>query len=318
MNPDTEYAAQVQRQYTDHGRLPFKRPLDFAPFTDALERFPAARRAALTSYLRDTSVQAYHRHLRTRFFTVTEAVLWYLSRIRALEDSAVNALVELNPDVLTAAAALDANADDSDGSTVTRPALWGVPVLVKDNIATGDRMHTTAGAAVMKEARAKADASVVSLLRRAGALIVGKANMSEWAFFMASEGASGYSALGGQTRNAYGRFDVGGSSSGSAVGVALDLALVSLGSETCGSIVNPASQNGLVGFKPAVGAVPGDGVIPIAPAFDVVGPIARSVDDARIVYEALRGPAAPAAQPEDTGGRRIGIVTNRTYLDTFR
>ena len=160
-----------------------------------------------------------------------------------------------------------------------RGALHGIPIALKGNIATGDGMTTTAGARVLLGAHADRDAFLVTALRGAGAVILGKNNLSEWANFYANESVNGYSTLGGHTRHPIGQFDVGGSSSGSCAAVALGLIPVSIGSETTGSIVYPASQNGVVGLKPSIGLISRDRIIPITDAFDTAGPIGRTVAD---------------------------------------
>src|SRR5438128_464595 len=202
--------------------------------------------------------------------TTTAAALMrdYLARIEAYDRAGarLNALREVNPDALTIAAALDANKPAQH-----RP-LEGIPILVKDNIATGDAQHTTAGSLALAEAQAKRDATVVELLRRAGAVILGKANLTEFANILAIDMPAGYSSLGGQVKNPYAP-DLddkgvpivlpGGSSSGSAVAVAAGLAAAAIGTETSGSLLSPATQNGVVTIKPTVGLISRAAIIPI-------------------------------------------------------
>ena len=207
---------------------------------------------------------------------LTEACL---ARIEAIDrrGPAINAVLELNPDALKTAAALDRERQ----SKGPRSPLHGVPVLVKDNIDTSGPMKTTAGSLALLDAPAPKDAPLVARLHAAGALLLGKTNLSEWANFRGQHSTSGWSARGGQTRNPYALDrNPSGSSSGSAAAVAAGLCVVAVGTETDGSIVSPASINGLVGLKPTVGLVSRAGIIPISASQDTAGPMARTVRDA--------------------------------------
>lgn len=164
-------------------------------------------------------------------------------------------------------------------------ALYGIPILVKDNIATND-MPTTAGAAFLKDFRPKEDAAIIQQLKSKGAIILGKTNLSEWANFMTKDSANGYSAIGGQAKNPHGSFDVGGSSAGSGVAASMQMSPVTIGTETAGSVIYPASQNGVVGLKPTLTTVSQIGIIPIAEAHDTAGPMADTVKDC---YYVLKG-----------------------------
>ena len=229
---------------------------------------------------------------------LTEATL---ARIAALDRQgpALRAVLELNPDALAVADALDR--ERAQGHV--RGPLHGVPVLVKGNVGTRDRMTTTAGARALEGTVAAADAFVVERLRAAGAVIVGKANLSEWANFRSSPSSSGWSGLGGQTRNPY-VLDRSpcGSSSGTGAGVAASLAVVGVGTETDGSIVCPSAATGLVGVKPTVGLVSRAGIVPLSHSQDTAGPMARTVRDAAILLSALAGPdPADAATAASAG-----------------
>lgn len=221
--------------------------------------------------------------------TSEELVLMYKENI-SLHDEKTQAVLEINPDALLIAQALDFERRQ----TGPRSALHGIPILVKDNMDTEDKMHTSAGSLALKDHYALHDAKVVEKLRQAGAVILGKTNMTEWANFMSDKMPNGYSSRGGQVKNPYGEFDVGGSSSGSAAAVALNLAAGALGTETSGSIINPAAQNSLVGIKPTVGLVSRTRVIPLSHTQDVPGPMARTVADAVAIFEAIIG-----VDPED-------------------
>jgi amidase len=215
-------------------------------------------------------------------------VTWYLDRIDEIDRAGpqLNSIIELNPDALTIARALDEERQASG----PRGPMHGIPVVLKANINTGDEMHTTAGSLALKNHKAPMDAFIVRRLRDAGAVILGKANLSEWANFRSTNSSSGWSSIGGQTRNPYSRpRNPCGSSSGSAVAVAANLTTVSVGTETDGSIVCPAGINGVVGIKPSLGLISRSGIIPLAHSQDTAGPIARSVRDAAILLAAMTG-----------------------------
>ncbi len=244
---------------------------------------------------------------RVSALRVTQA---YLRRIAALDDSgpSLGAVIEVNPDAEAIARALD---ERFRSGTIVGP-LHGVPVLVKANIDTADRMATSAGSLALAEHRARADADVVARLRAAGAVLLGKTNLSEWANFRSMASTSGWSSLGGQTRNPY-VLDRNpcGSSSGSAVAVAARLAPLAVGTETDGSIVCPAAANGVVGIKPTIGTVSQRGIVPIAHSQDTAGPLARTVADAALLLSVLADPGAVAPPPTPVAGvagLRIGVV----------
>ncbi|MBB4394315.1 amidase family protein [Bradyrhizobium sp. ERR14] len=230
----------------------------------------------------------------------------YLARIEAYDRNgpALNSVRALNPD----ARAITAELDDIKPS-VGRP-LAGVPILLKDNIATGDKQPTTAGSLALEGARARDDATLVKLLRDAGAVILGKANLTEFANMLAVDMPSGYSSLGGQVKNPYAPaladehgipvVQPGGSSSGSAVAVAAGLCAASIGTETSGSLLFPASQNGLVAVKPTVGLISRAGILPLAHSQDTAGPMTRTVRDAALLLNVLaaRDPLDPATQKQ--------------------
>jgi len=250
----------------------------------------------------------------------------YLERIHSLDRDGprLNAIIELNPDALEIAARLD----QERLAGQSRGPLHGIPIVLKDNIDTADRMTTTAGSLALEGHIASQDAFLVSRLRRAGAVILAKANLSEWANFRSTRSVSGWSSRGGQTLNPY-ALDRNpcGSSSGSAVAVAADLCAAAVGTETDGSIVCPSHVNGVVGIKPTLGLVSRSGVIPIAHSQDTAGPIARTVSDAAILLGAMTGvdprdPATASSQgklhndyaqflkADGLQGARIGVARN--------
>lgn len=228
--------------------------------------------------------------------TSEELVCLYLERIATYDKAGVtlNSVLEINPDALFIAAAMDRERKLSG----PRGPLHGIPVLLKDNIDTADKLHTSAGSLALADSYAPKDAFLVTQLRKAGAVILGKANMTEWANFMTRGMPSGYSSRGGQVLNPYlpGTWGPGGSSAGSAVAVAANLTAVAVGTETCGSILDPATSNAIVGIKPTVGLISRSGIIPITFTQDTAGPLARTVADAAILLGAMVGedPADPA------------------------
>jgi amidase len=233
--------------------------------------------------------------LAAKRFDVRTLERHYETRIRTVDRAGpkINSVIELNPDAAKLAAALDA------GSSHGQP-LFGIPVLLKDNIDTGDGMQTTAGSLALVGSKPPRDAFIVRKLRQAGALLLGKTNLSEWANFRSTHSSSGWSGRGGQTLNPYAlNRNPCGSSSGSGAAIAADLAVVAVGTETDGSVVCPSSVNGLVGIKPTVGLVSRTGIIPISASQDTAGPMARSVADAAALLTVLAGydPDDPATEP---------------------
>jgi amidase len=212
----------------------------------------------------------------------------YLARIKAIDKSGprINSIIELNPDALKIAAALDAERKTKG----PRGPLHGIPVLLKDNIATADKMQTTAGSLALLDIKPPRDAFLVGRLREAGAVILGKTNLSEWANLRSTRSTSGWSARGGLTRNPYALDrNTSGSSSGSGASIAASFAAVAVGTETDGSIISPANMNGLVGIKPTVGLISRNGVIPLSHSQDTAGPMTRTVADAAILLTAMTG-----------------------------
>ncbi|WP_425147408.1 amidase family protein [Deinococcus sp.] len=208
----------------------------------------------------------------------------YLARIEA-HNARLRAVLEVNPAALDEARTLDAL------PAAERGPLHGLPVLVKDNIGTAAPLHTSAGSALLAAHQPSSDAPIVARLRSAGAALVGKANLTEWANFMTLGMPNGYSSQGGQTVNPWrAGADTGGSSSGSGAGVAARLAPVAIGSETSGSILSPSHQNGLIGLKPTLGLLPRSGIVPIAHSQDTAGPMGRSAADLAALMQVMQGP----------------------------
>lgn len=253
--------------------------------------------------LLDTAtIRELREHLDASAFTVTQLVEAALARIEEKDggDIAVNAVITLNPDALDIAADLDAEL--AAGSS--RGVLHGIPVLLKDIIATGDSMPNTAGALAMQDNVPNADAWAAALLREAGAVILGKTNLSEWSNFMGTPNLAGYSSMDGLTVNPHDlNMSASGSSSGSAAAVAAGYAPIALGAEFDGSIIMPAALCGVVGLKPTVGLIGRSGVIPIGFSRDSVGPMTKSVEDAAIALSVLAG--LDSGDP----GRTVGADT---------
>ena len=233
-----------------------------------------------------------------------EAARSFLDRIDAV-DSSVNAIVEVNP----AVAEIARQCDESLARGEEHGPLHGVPVVLKANIDTGDDMATSAGSLALANHRAVRDAPLVARLRAAGAVLLGKTNLSEWANFRSTRSISGWSSLGGQTRNPYWLDrSPSGSSSGSAAAVAARLAPLAVGTETDGSIVSPAGACGVVGIKPAVGTIDREGLVPIAASTDTAGPFAGNVRDAALLLDVLAGSSRATESRPGLKGVRVGVL----------
>ncbi len=238
--------------------------------------------------MEEMTIAEMQRKMGTGEVSAVSLTQGYLERIEQTnrQGPAINAVIEVNPDALTIAAALD---EERKRGHVRGP-LHGVPILIKDNIDTHDRMQTTSGSLALEGSIAPRDAFVVRRLRTAGAVILGKTNLSEWANFRGKNSVSGWSSRGGLTRNPYAlNRSACGSSSGSGAAVAANMCAAALGTETDGSITCPAQTNGIVGIKPTVGLVSRSGIIPIAHSQDTAGPMARSVADAAVLLGVLTG-----------------------------
>lgn len=279
-----------------------------------------------TSYLEEITIAQLQQGYKEGKLTITKVVTDYLNRIEEIDKNGpkLNSIIAINPDALKIAEELDKELVEGK----CRGPLHGIPVILKDNINTKDNMPTTAGAVVLKNSFVEKDSWVAAKLREAGAVIIAKSNLSEWANFRANLSSSGWSGVGGQTRNPY-ELDRNpcGSSSGSGVAVSANLCTFAIGTETNGSIVCPSNNNGIVGIKPTVGLISRTGIIPISFTQDTPGPMARSVEDAAISLGAMVG-ADPSdsktldanakiytdytqfLKPDGLKGKRIGLLTN--------
>jgi len=256
----------------------------------------------------EATIEGLQGEMQAGRLTAHELTAAYLQRIAEIDRAGpgLHAVIEINPDALAIADQLDA---ERRAGHVCGP-LHGIPVLIKDNIDTADRMQTTAGSLALVGQKVPRDASVAARLRAAGAVIIGKTNCTEWANFRGNNASSGWSGRGGQTRNPYALDrNPSGSNSGSAVAVSANLCVAAIGTETNGSIVSPASACGIVGVKPTVGLVSRDGIIPIAASQDTAGPMTRTVRDAVIMLAALTG---PDARDPATGGIPAGLAAELT------
>ena len=236
----------------------------------------------------------------------------YLQRIAAVDKGGpyINSVIELNPDALEIADGLDKERKAGK----LRGALHGIPILIKDNIDTHDRMQTTAGSLALEGNIAVKDAFIVKQLRKAGAVILGKTNLSEWANFRGKRSISGWSSRGGLTRNPYALDrSTSGSSSGSGAAVAANLCVAAIGTETDGSIISPSQTNGIVGIKPTLGLASRSGIIPIAHSQDTPGPMARTVADAAILLGALTG--VDASDSATKLSKKRALSNYAKYLD---
>ena len=238
--------------------------------------------------LSETTIASLQNKMKSGDLTARKITQMYLDEIAKIDKAGpkLNSVIEINPDALTIADTLDKERKTGK----IRSPLHGIPVLIKDNIDTADKMQTTAGSIALEGNIASADAFIVQQLRKAGAVILGKTNLSEWANFRSSRSSSGWSSRGGQTKNPY-ILDRSpcGSSSGSGVAVAANLCTIAIGTETNGSIACPASMNGVVGIKPTVGLISRSGIIPISKTQDTAGPFARTVTDAAILLTIMAG-----------------------------
>jgi len=277
--------------------------------------------------LDEATVAQLQEWMQSGRFTARRLAELYLQRIDAIDRNgpALKSMIETNPDALTIADALDAERKAKG----PRGPLHGIPVVIKDNIDTGDRMMTTAGSLALQGSIAAKDAFIAARLRAAGAVILGKTNLSEWANFRSTKSASGWSGRGGLVRNPYALDrSACGSSSGTGAAITANLAAVGVGTETDGSIVCPSSVNALVGIKPTIGLVSRSGIIPISHSQDTAGPMTRTVADAAALLNALAGPdpadaATKGARPApdytkslDAGaleGKRIGVARKKYF-----
>ncbi|MDF2593698.1 MAG: amidase [Clostridia bacterium] len=232
----------------------------------------------------EISISSIHEMIKNKEISIVELVQEYLKRIALVDQgpNGLNSILEINPDVLFIAKELDAR------RTEYTSKLYGVPILLKDNLDTADRMHTSAGSLALSESFASADSDIAKNLRIKGAVLLGKTNMTEFANHMTKGMKAGYSSRGGEVRSPYNKNkSPSGSSTGSAVAVSANLCAASIGTDTSGSIISPAVTNGIVGFRPSIGALSQKGIIPVSFTMDAAGPMTRTVMDSAILFSEL-------------------------------
>ncbi|NKB32565.1 MAG: amidase [Pseudomonadales bacterium] len=299
----------------------------WAPFENELANFSEQNYLELKLQILDRSISEIQQAVSAGNLSYEQLVTFYIYRIREIESDNtrfINGVIALNPDAIDRARRLDEI--QQSGTTISADSIFGIPVLLKDNIGVAG-MATSAGAVALQDNLTENSFVAERLLER-GAIIIGKANLSEWAYFFCNDCPSGYSAMGGQTLNPYGRFEfgTGGSSSGSGASTAANYATVAIGSETSGSILSPSSANSLVGLKPTTGSISRTGVVPISASLDTTGPMTRSVEDVVILFNAMAGyDQADTAMPlisadmqlyyreESLAGKSLGALDN--YAD---
>lgn len=302
----------------------------WSPFEKALNRFGHDKYEALKPLIIEQDIPSLQKHISNGALTYEDLVTFFLFRIRLLESNpttTLHAVLSLNPNIIS-----QAKQKDAQKNAKSHP-IYGMPILLKDNINTAD-MPTTAGAAVLENHKPDKDAFVVQNVKEKGALILGKVNLSEWAYYFCDGCPLGYSAIGGQTLNPYGRkiFETGGSSSGSAVAVAANYAVAALGTETSGSILSPSAKNAVVGLKPTVGLVSRTGIIPISNTLDTSGPMTKNVTDNAILLDAIaavdKRDSITRIVPRPNGflkttapttlkGIRLGVITSLLNADSL-
>ena len=257
----------------------------FRPFHSFLKSYNIEFHNSIKEHILNKDISYIQNKIDEDLFGYEDLVKFFIYRIYKYEmnkDLYLNSIISLNPNVIKEARELDKNKPDNP--------LYGIPILVKDNINVGG-MVTSAGAMPFKNNLVSDDAEVIKNLKKNNVLILGKLNMSEWAYYFCRPCPVGYSSLGGQTLNPYGRkiFESGGSSSGSGVSIAANFAVASLGSETSGSILSPSSKNSLVGLKPTIGNISRSGIVPISSFYDTSGPMTNNVLDNAIIYNSMIG-----------------------------
>ncbi len=337
-NDSIEVAANADHE---KGRMQYKliqsKVLDkndvFRPLYEEVSKLSETDYETLAPMILEQDIPTIRSHIQENRLTYENLVLFYLYRIYKYElDNAttLNTVIALNEDVVAAARKLDELKNIGTESDMQHP-IFGMPILLKDNINTYG-MKTTAGSIALVENEVE-DSFIVKELKKNGALILGKVNLSEWAYFLCSGCPVGYSAYGGQTLNPYGRrvFETGGSSSGSGTAIAANYAVAAVGTETSGSILSPSSQNSVVGLKPTIGLLSRSGIVPISSTLDTPGPMTKNVTDNAIVLSAMLGKdehdnmsvdpksgiLEAALNPKSISQMRLGAIENLMETDSI-
>jgi len=284
------------------------------PFEFDTKMFTETKYSKLKPLIFEKNIPEIQEAVAQGKLTYEELVLFYLTRIKKYDrenELSLNSIIALNPKILDQARELD----EKRPQDLDPYSIYGMPILLKDNINASD-MPTTAGAVVFEDNNA-GDAFITQKLKENGALILGKANLSEWAYFFCGDCPSGYSAVGGQTLNPYGRkiHDTGGSSSGSGVSMAANFAVAAVGSETSGSILSPSSSNSVVGLKPTIGLLSRGGIVPISSTLDTPGPMTRTVVDNAILLQAMIGLDADDAKAVSLQAENQDYISALKSLD---
>lgn len=272
---------QIKMQYDDKKVTKSKNDININQFQTELSQMSDLKFKNIDKLVSNATIKDIQSLYDSKKLTCEDLVVYYLKRIEKYDINKLNSIIELNPDAIKIAKEKDQG--------IKSGKLYGIPITLKANIGTSDKMHTTAGSYALRDSVLDEDSFVVKKLREEGAIILGKTNLSEFANYMTTKSSNGYSALGGQTQNPYGKFDVGGSSSGSASSVASGFSVASIGTETAGSIVYPSSQNSVVGIKPSIGLVSRNRIIPIAESQDTAGVISKHVEDSALILNSIYG-----------------------------
>ncbi|MCQ0110155.1 amidase [Zhouia sp. CL16] len=298
----------------------YKQEEPWQVFDEKLDSFPVRRYEELKSSILGRSIIQIQASVANNEFSYEELTLFYLYRIRYYEGNpltSLHSIIELNPEAIALAREMDLERKSDKNHEV-----YGIPVLLKDNIGASG-LHTTAGAVALAENMPE-DAVVTRNLKAKGAIILGKVNLSEWAYFFCDGCPLGYSAIGGQTLNPYGRkvFETGGSSSGSGVVVATNYAVGAVGTETAGSILSPSGQNSVVGLKPTVGVLSQNGIVPISSTLDTPGPMTGNVMDNFIIFDAMKDVSElnmglDVLQKSTLKGKRFGVFKDLVQEDSL-
>lgn len=305
---DDFMAYQIEHQVHHPRRSPYRKPLGIEGFKKELEAMDDVRYAALCPLILENTLDGLQELKARGLLSYLDLTRFYFKRIFKLDEH-LCAFITLNRSAFDQARQRDREYTGAQGP------LYGMPMALKDNIGTGDGLPNTAGCACLGDFIPARPAGVASRLLKAGAIIIGKTNLSQWAFYMSSEGVCGYSALGGQCRNPLGPYGVGGSSSGSAVAVTANLCAAAIGTETSGSIIHPSGQNGIAGLYPGRGTWPNDGIIPLSPRLDTPGPMGRHVVDLIRLHEVVSGRGSVLLDPASL---RLGLVSDASALENGR
>lgn len=309
-NSDNYLKDQIKKQYHMDIATIHKNILNFDPFNEELSKFSDEQYEKIHMLVNNNSIENIQEFIKGEKFTYIDLLLYYIRKIK-IQDEQFNSVLFLNPLAFLEAKTKSYNENNH--------LIYGMPILVKGNIGVKG-LPLSAGAASLKNNIAKRDSQLIKNLKEKGAIILGQTNLSEFANYMTTNSSNGYSAIGGQTKNPFGAFDVGGSSAGSAVAMAKGFAVATIGTETAGSIIYPSNQNGVIGLKPTLATVSQDMIVPISKTHDVAGPMTKNAKDQWPLLEAISDVVyeKPDFINNDLTGIKIGIIMNSEVLNTFR